>query len=140
MSVIFISSCRIDAPPAASLVNRLREESFYVIHSPRNPSDGGDARRRNWYEKRCRDEMEQANIFIAVISQEWNCSTWMAHEAHEALELIGAGKIQGLYFWNPDRVEVRAPGMSPYLKERLPDDLNELVRVLSENKSDKGKS
>jgi hypothetical protein len=130
MSLIFISSCRIDAPPATFLVDRLREESFTVMHSPRNPSDGEDARWRNWYKKGFRDVIERASIFISVITHEWNCSTWMAHEAHEALELIGARKIQGLYFWNPDRIEVRASGMSLYLKERLPDDLNELVRVL----------
>lgn len=133
MSVIFTSSCRIDAPPAASLVDRLREESFCVVHSPRNPSDGEDARWRNWYKEGCRDQIGQADIFIAVISREWLGSTWMAQEAHEALKSMEAGKLQRMYFWNPEQIEVSASGMSQYLRDRLPDDLDESVRLLKAN-------
>jgi len=130
MTHIFVSSCRIDDPHATALIERLRSESFIVLHSPRNPSDGDDARWRNWYESGCKAEMGRANIFISVVTAAWDCSTWMAHECLEALKQAGADQIRGMYFWNPGRVEVTAGVVTAYLKKRLPDDLDELISVL----------
>ena len=104
------------------------------MHSPRNPSDGEDDRWRNWYDKSCREEMEQAEIFITVISSGWDCSTWMGIEGHEALKLMEAGKIRKMYFYNPEHIEVKAEGMVPYMKEELPDNLDEVVRILKEER------
>lgn len=56
----------------------------------------------------------------------------MAYECEEALKLTVAGKIQKMYFWNPERVEVKAAGMVSYLIERLPDDLDELISAMKE--------
>ena len=132
MPHVFVSACRIDEAHAAALIERLRAESFSVSHSPRNPSDGEDVRWRNWYESGCRVELERADVFISVIGPAWDCSTWMAHECEEALRLEEAGRIRGMYFWNPWRVEVKAAGMMAYLRERLPDNLGELIRSLKE--------
>ncbi len=130
MTRIFVSSCRIDGPHAAALVARLRGEAFAVLHSPRNPSDGRDGRWVDWYRRGCRAELETADIFIAVISRPWDCSTWMAHECDEALRLAEAGRLRGMFYWNPERIAVEARGMLKYLKEPLPDDLDELARAL----------
>jgi hypothetical protein len=132
---IFVSSCRIDGHHAAALIERLRGESFTVLHSPRNPSDGKDHRWRDWYKRGCMAELETADIFITVISRAWDCSTWMAHECDEAAKLAEEGKIRGAYFWNPEQIKVEARAMVRYLKEALPDGLDELVLALRE-KSD----
>ena len=130
MPRIFVSSCRIDGPHAAALIERLRGESFAVSHSPRNPSDGRDERWIDWYASGCRVELEEADIFVSVISPAWDCSTWMAHECIEASRLAGNGKLRKVYFWNPESIKVEAVGMVKYLKERLPDDLDELILAL----------
>ena len=130
MTRIFVSSCRIDDPLAAALIERLRSESFSVLHSPRHPSGGEDVRWRDWYNNGCRTELEGAGIFIAVISPAWDSSTWMAHECSEALKQMGVGRIQRMYYWNPERMDVKAAGMAVYLKERLPDDLDSLIGAL----------
>lgn len=132
MARIFVSSCRVDGQHAAALIERLRGESFGVSHSPRNPSDGEDRRWLDWYKGGCRAELEGADIFVTVISRAWDCSTWMAHECGEASELAGEGRLRGVYFWNPEGIEVEARGMVEYLKERLPDDLDELISPLRE--------
>jgi hypothetical protein len=72
------------------------------------------------------------DIFVTVISRAWDCSTWMAHECDEASRLAEAGKIQGMYFWNPERIKVEARGMVKYLKEPLPDSLDDLILTLRE--------
>ncbi len=133
MTQIFVSSCRIDESRTAALIERLRNESFSVLHSPRNPLDGEDARWHDWYERGCKADLDRASIFIAVISSGWDCSTWMAHECDEALKRVGSGKIRRMYFWNPEQMEVKAAGMIPYLKECLPDELDQLISTLREN-------
>src|SRR5688572_17363574 len=127
MTQVFVSSCDIREPRASSLVERLRQAGFNVSHSPHSPLD---ERWQGWYESGCRDELEKANIFLAVVDPAWESSTWMAHEADEALRLLEAGKIRKMYFWNPEQVGVGAAGMTPYMRERLPDNIEELIRVL----------
>jgi hypothetical protein len=46
---------------------------------------------------------------------------------------VESGKIRRMYFWNPEQIEVKAVGMVAYLKERLPDDLDQLVWTLRED-------
>jgi hypothetical protein len=86
MTPIFVSSCRIDEPHTTALVSRLRHESFSVLHSPRNPLDGADARWHDWYASGCKAALDRASIFIAIINFGWDSSTWMAHECDEALK------------------------------------------------------
>jgi hypothetical protein len=76
--------------------------------------------------------LEKASIFIAVIDPAWDSSTWMAHEANEATRLLGAGRMRKMYYWNPEHVQVKAAGMAPYLKERLPDNKDVLISTLRE--------
>ncbi|HLL14149.1 MAG TPA: toll/interleukin-1 receptor domain-containing protein [Pyrinomonadaceae bacterium] len=129
MTQVFISSCDIEAPHASSLVECLREAGFRVTHSPGSPSS---ERWRDWYARNCRDELEKASIFIAVIDPAWDSSTWMAHEANEAMKLLEAGRIRKMYYWNPEQVQVKAAGMAPYLKDRLPDNKDVLISTLRE--------
>ena len=130
MARVFVSSCRINGHHAAALIERLRGEAFTALHSPHNPADGEDHRWRDWYKRGCRAELETADIFITVISRAWDCSTWMAHECDEASRLAEAGKIRGFYFWNPELIKVEARGMLKYLKEPLPDGLDDLILAL----------
>jgi len=56
----------------------------------------------------------------------------MAHEANEAMKLLEAGRIRKMYYWNPEQVQVKAAGMAPYLKDRLPDNKDVLISTLRE--------
>jgi hypothetical protein len=125
MTVVFVSSCEIDGAQADALIRFLREASFEVVHSPRKTS----VQWGKWYESDCRETIKRAAVFVAVINQAWDSSTWMMHELNEASRLLESGKLRKLYFWNPDGIEMRAG--QRHLKERLPDNLNELVNELS---------
>ena len=126
---VFVSSCATASPPAASLIERLREVGLKVVASPRGPSD---ERWPGWYAGGCREEIAGANIFIAVVTRGWDSSTWMAIESDEALRSLESGALSKMYFWNPERIEVKAAGVLPYLRDRLPDDLGELISMLEE--------
>ena len=129
MTQVFISSRDIGAPHAASLVKCLRAAGFHVTHSPGSPLS---ERWRDWYARACRDELEKVSIFIAVIDPAWDSSTWMAHEAYEAMKLLEAGSMRKMYYWNPEQVQVKAAGMVAYLKDRLPDNKDVLISTLKE--------
>lgn len=118
---VFISSCSVDESPAASLISRLRVDGFEVDHSP---SVSRDPRFANWYEEGLDPALANTNVFIAVVDESWDCSTWMAIEADRAQKMIGPNRC---FFWNPNSRLVLAKGMLPYLKEELPKDLNALI-------------
>ena len=63
------------------------------------------------------------------LDEVWSSSTWMAEEAHHAVERKLVPKT---YYWNPNGVVVTARGMVPYLQSRLPDDLDELLGALTD--------
>lgn len=128
MPTVFVSTQNVDSEPAANLVSRLRSTGWKVLHSPRNPLYGEDTRWSDWYERELAEALASADVFIAVIDEAWDSSTWMAEEAHLAIEQKAVPKA---HYWNPDGVVVGARGMVPYLKSRLPDDLDELVAALS---------
>lgn len=126
---VFVSSENIDRPPVPKLLKRLLREGWLVLHSPRNPAEGADPRWSDWYKRGCQAAVEQADVFIAVVTRTWE-STWMAHESEVALQCSEERHVPRCYYWNPDGVEVHAAGLLPYLRARLPDDLEAAMAVL----------
>ncbi len=125
----FVSTQRVDGEPAASLVLRLQSEGWKVLHSPRNPLDGEDRRWADGYKRGLPEALTAADVFIAVIDEGWDSSTWMGEEAHQAMELK---LVSRCCYWNPHGLVVRARGMVPYLRSKLPDDLQDLMRALTD--------
>ena len=44
------------------------------------------------------------------------------------------GIINKMYYWNPEQQRHEATGMLPYLRSRLPDDLNEMIGELQQSR------
>jgi hypothetical protein len=130
MKNVFISSARIDEDYCQALIRKLQGAGFIVSHSPKNPHDGDDPRWGDWYSTGLNDELNRAQIFIIAITPGWDCSTWMASEAHSAKELYGEQKIERYFHWNPCGVKADAAGMQPFLINELPEDLDKLITKL----------
>lgn len=125
--MIFVSCESVDSKFAKSLIEGLRSNGINVYHSPRNPLDGEDLRWHSWYEKGLIEEISQVEILIVVITYSWDSSTWMGIESDEASRRL---KNENIYFWNPENHKVTSRGMIGYLKNELPKELDEVVKVL----------
>src|SRR5690348_11531170 len=77
----------------------LKEHGFDVEHSPYSPHSGlYDERWKKWYDEGLPKAINQANIFIAVITPSCDSSTWMMIEFQEAyLKKLKTGRPQ-LYY------------------------------------------
>ncbi len=130
MTRVFVSSCTIDSGHPSALVNSLLAEGFEVLHSPRKDQrvNWGD-----WYNRDSLNALGQTDIFVIAVTENWQFSTWMQHEAWEAQKRLRAGKIRRMLFYNPDNIQVTAKGMLPFLNERLPDDLEGVALALRGN-------
>lgn len=129
---IFTSSQDIDQPPASVLIARLRESGFSVDTSPQNPSAGYDPRWADWYDSGLPAALEIADWFVIVLDQGWDSSSWMAEEARCATQRHCRQQLPHVCYWNPDCIEVNAAGMKPYLRERLPDRVDEAIKRIRE--------
>ena len=123
MTTVFVSSCTIDSGHPSALVNKLRADGFEVLHSPGKDQhvNWGD-----WYKRDSLNALDRTDVFIVAVTENWQFSTWMQHEAWEAEKRLRAGRIQRMLFYNPENIEVTANGMLPFLNQRLPDDLEEV--------------
>lgn len=127
---VFVSSQDVDGDPCSALINTLRSEDWVVDHSPRNPIRGDDPRWYSWYDSGLTAALGRADIFIIVVDHVWDSSTWMAEEAHFAIE---RGMVKTAFYWNPESIVVRAMGMRRYLRSELPTDMDALVQALREH-------
>jgi hypothetical protein len=75
--------------------------------------------------------LRRCSLFVIIVDPVWDSSTWMGEEAHAALESHLMVPHLPAFFWNPDRVAVRAAGMVRYLKAELPIKTQEAVRILA---------
>jgi len=109
------------------LVDKLLAEGFEVLHSPRKDQrvNWGD-----WYHRDSLNALDQTDIFIIAVTENWQFSTWMRHEAWEAEKRLRAGRIRKMLSYNPENIEVMAKGMLPFLTERLPDALEAVAAAL----------
>jgi hypothetical protein len=125
---VFISSQAVDRPPASVLISGLQAKGWAVSHSPSNPLDAEDPRWADWYERGLAQALANVEVFIAVIDDAWDSSTWMAVEADLARR--AGTHTPRRYSWNPSAVRVRAGGMRQYLDERLPRAMEAAVAVV----------
>ncbi len=54
----------------------------------------------------------------------------MQHEMLEALRHVEEGIMRRVYYYNPLNIEVRENYAEAYLKDRLPNDLNQVVQMM----------
>jgi hypothetical protein len=127
MSGVFISSQAIDRNPARTLIEVLRSLGLPLEVSPRNPLDGPDARWVDWYSTGLASALRAVDVAVLVLGEGWDSASWMAEEARVAFALLNP---ECVLFWNPNDVQVRAAGMLPYLKTRLPDTIPDAVAHL----------
>ena len=125
---VFVSSLAIEAPPASGLVAALQTEGIQVEHSPRPPLHGNDPQWEHWYDIRLPEAIRRCSTFVIVLDHAWDGSTWMAQEAHMALESPHVTPHLTGFFWNPMRIRPR--GLVGYLRTELPVDPTEAVRVI----------
>ncbi len=128
---VFVSSSAVDQAPAAQLIACLNKLGVSVEHSPSNPNDAPDARRKDWYDQGLPATLRRCDIFVIVVDRGWESSTWMAQEAHLALMASEIGKPLRGYYWNPERRRVTAAGMVGYLKQELPIDVEQAARIVA---------
>ena len=101
-------------------------------HSPRNPLDGDDRRWADWYQRGLQEAIKESQSFVIIVDRGWDSSTWMGIEADEGLRKARAsGGNYVMAYWNPNNIEVKAKGMLGYLKDRLPNKVNEAVEALT---------
>jgi TIR domain len=127
---VFVSSQAVDRDPARQLIGRLQSVGVRVEHSPSNPLDREDARWPDWYQEGLRAALGRCRLFVIVVDAGWDSSTWMAQEAHAALESDRMIRHLEGFFWNPTGAVVRAAGMVRYLKVELPVEIEDAVGIL----------
>lgn len=128
---VFVSTENTSDPLAAGLIERLVRAGFQVTTSPLNPAHGEDPRWPDWYGDGCREAMEAAEVFVAVVTPGSECSTWMGFEFDRA-GWVHRGTGKPLLFVLKTDDEPLPPWVRRYEEaaQRLPLDLDEAVRML----------
>jgi TIR domain len=128
---VFVSCQAVDRKPAGDLIRELRMAGIEVEHSPRNPLDGNDPRWEGWYQAGLAAAIGGCDVFVIVVDDGWDSSTWMAIEADAALAVPQGGSPLRLFFWNPEATTVKAAGMVRYLKHELPRGLDRAISCIA---------
>ncbi len=128
---VFISSENVDEYPAYVLIERLIHEGWEVEHSPRNSDVEHDEGRDDWYEKELSLSVSRADVFIIVLNKRWDSSTWMGRESNAAKLLMDYNDKPDMFYWNPSGVTNITREMKIYLKQRLPNDLDDAILTLT---------
>ena len=116
----------------------LKKQGFVVNHSPFSPHSGlHDKRWVNWYAHGLSEAIEQAEIFIAVITPACNGSTWMLEEFETAYSKFSKTAKPALYFIRFDSVEQPVHYPEHYLatSNRLSSNTEEAVQTLIHSSS-----
>lgn len=127
---VFISTDNFGNVSIQEILNSLMEQNLIVNTSPKNPVNGYDAKWVDWYSKGLQLALVSTDVFIIILTDSWESSTWMAEEAHRAEELFTKGKIKKMAY-----VDIRtfaAPfafGMKNYLRDKI-ENGNEIMRYL----------
>ncbi|MBN2192914.1 MAG: toll/interleukin-1 receptor domain-containing protein [Polyangiaceae bacterium] len=80
----FLSTENTSDPLSAELIDRLVAAGFEVTTSPLNPALGADPRWLDWYGDGCLKAIATTDVFVAVVTDGYDCSTWMGFEADRA--------------------------------------------------------
>jgi hypothetical protein len=91
---VFVSVCEPEDPEVVRFVAALAEHGFRV--SPSSPPGGAGPEWDGWYDHGCRRPVDSCDAFVAVVTQAYDSSTWMAHEADEAQRRFDAGAAPAL--------------------------------------------
>ena len=124
---VFVSSQRVDSPVVQSLLRQLQSLRVPYRCSPRNPLDGRDPRWTKWYDDGLPAAIDWADVFVIAVDTGWGCSSWMGQESH-----LATTSQLPMYYWNPDAAKLREGGMREYLKEALPHEPADAVRLLQD--------
>jgi lipoate-protein ligase A len=129
---VFISSQAVDSKNVQDIIHAIRSTGIEVEHSPRNPIHGEYPRWTDWYSSGLATTIIGCDLLVIIIDLGWDSSTWMGIEA-EAWRARWAGQLPHAFYWNPQSISVGI-GMTHYLKEELPKELNAAVkRIAMEN-------
>lgn len=114
----------------------LKESGHKVEFSPHSPQSGyKDKRWENWYTHGLPQAINEADLFIAVITPTCDGSSWMMQEYQEAYSsFIRSGKPT-LYFIRFDSTEYPIKYQEYYLQNSisLPADPQKAVQLIQEN-------
>jgi|GEM_PF-4363642 len=127
---VFINCERIKNEYVESLINKLELNGFNLFTSPENPLDGYDIKWKNWYDSGFEEIITKINIFISIITDSWESSTWMAYECGKAEKYLLYGKINKMFFIDLRTKNFMSKGMLRYLKEKLPNNIDEIIKIL----------
>lgn len=129
MKTIFVSCQSVDSKNPQALIAGLRGRGIEVDHSPSNPINKSDDRWKTWYQIGLPQSIEKSQLFVIVVDEGWDSSTWMGIEADEGTKRqTSKGDEYVVSYWNPKKIPVK--GMTWYLKEELPDDVDEAIAAL----------
>jgi hypothetical protein len=130
---VFVSTENSAHDRARRFIDGLREAGLQVTCSPLNPALGDDPRWRDWYETGCSATIEATDVFVAVVTAGYDCSTWMAIEFETAWEANQANGRPRLFVLHQTARPLPA-GFRQYEEAAtlLPFDVNEAVAFLVE--------
>jgi hypothetical protein len=128
---VFVSTENTSDPLSSGLIDRLTAAGFDVTTSPLNPALGDDPRWPDWYGDGCLKAIEAADIFVAVVTEGYDCSTWMGFEADRA-GWVHRNRERPVLYLLKTGDEPMPHGFRRYEEAatRLPVDLDEAVGVL----------
>jgi hypothetical protein len=127
---VFINCERIKNDYVVALINILKSNEFNIFTSPDNPTDCEDYKWKNWYEFELEKTINNIDIFISIITDSWESSTWMGQENSIAEKYLLNGEIQNMYFIDLRTTNFMSKGMKRYLKNELPKDYDKIINIL----------
>jgi len=81
---IFVSTENTADARVVRVIDLLKAAGHTVTTSPINPAIGDDPRWKDWYENGCRTAIDSNDVFLAVVTEGYDSSTWMAIELETA--------------------------------------------------------
>ncbi len=131
---IFISTGNTTDDRVVQTIDLLKAAGYTVTTSPLNPAVGTDSRWNDWYESGCRTVIESNDVFLAIVTAGYDCSTWMAIEFEKAWKANKATSGRPRLFVLHRSTRPFPPGLRQYEESAtlLPFDVNEAVAFLRE--------
>jgi len=129
---IFISTENTADERVVRVIDLLKAAGHTVTTSPINPANGSDLRWKDWYEQGCQTAIESNNVFLAIVTPGYDCSTWMAIEFETAWKANQASGRPRLYVLGAERPLPAGFRQYEQAATLLPFDVNEAVAFLLE--------
>jgi hypothetical protein len=128
--MVFISSTDVTQIKVKKLITFLKKNRITVYHSPTPPSKGNDPKWKNWYDNGLLETLNKCNTFIAIITDDWECATWMGQEAGTAENLYISKKITDYYYIDLRTKNLMSKGMAKYLKTELKYNMKDIKKKI----------